>query len=164
MGVSGLGNLNARAASEATSTQQASQHFVAPWSNAHYRHIPPQVCAAKSSNKTGGSSTCTGSWENVGSVKVSCAAGKLVLSLQGERGYSLGDMVDVVATCDNSAFTSLSSCQIANSGNTTVTAVAGGIQVASSDWNDQCVCASSRRRPVMKLTVNDVIAGAACQG
>ena len=105
---------------------------------------------------------CVDEWHNVGSVQVTCSDGKLALTLQEERGFVLGDVVDVVATCANSAMSQKSSCSIANGASTVVAAVPGGVQVASSDeWDDKCVCKETERRPVLKLQVNDVIAGAA---
>lgn len=74
----------------------------------------------------------------------------------------VGPTMDVVATCGNSAFTQMSSCSIANGANTTVTAVAGGVDVTSSEWDAACVCNDTGRRPVIKVSVADVIAGAAC--
>lgn len=123
--------------------------------------LPPKAAKGAASKKP---APCVKQWSTIGHVIVSCAAGKLSLTMAEERGYMLGDAVDVVATCENSAFTSLSSCTIANAANTTVTAVAGGVEVSSSEWDEQCVCGALKRRPVIKLAFKDIIAGAACQG
>lgn len=106
---------------------------------------------------------CTQEWRNVGSVQVACSAGKLVLSSQEERGFVMGDLLDVVATCGNSAFTAKSSCNVANAAGTTVTRASGVTELASPEWDNACVCKDTGRRPVVKIVVNDVIAGAACQ-
>ena len=115
----------------------------------------PKPTTAKASN-------CVSGWQNAGSVQVSCSAGQLALSMAEEKGFVLGTNIDVVATCGNSPFTQMSSCSIANAAGTTVTPTATGVEVASPEWNDQCVCSGSGRRPVIKLAVHDVIAGAAC--
>lgn len=106
---------------------------------------------------------CVNEWQKVGSVQVSCSSGSLALSAQEERGFVMGEVFDVVATCGNSAFTAQSSCDVANAAGAAVTRGTGGTEVTSPEWDDECVCQGTGRRPVVKIVVNDVIAGAACQ-
>lgn len=76
----------------------------------------------------------------------------------------MGELYDVVASCGNSAFTQKSSCGIANSPGTTVTnAPGGGVEVTSPDWDAGCVCKDTGRRPVLKISITDIISGASCQ-
>lgn len=118
------------------------------------------MCTQKAGNSTKG---CAGEWQQVGAVNVACSGGKLVLTTQSEKGFVMGDRIDVVATCGNSAFTAQSSCGVANAAGTSVAQGSGGTEVSSSEWDDNCVCKDTGRRPVLKIGVSDVISGAACQ-
>jgi len=72
----------------------------------------------------------------------------------------------VVATCSTSRMTDLSSCDLTNSASTVQTRVASAptaVALASSEWSSDCVCADTGRRPVMMITIPEVVVGAACK-
>jgi hypothetical protein len=69
----------------------------------------------------------------------------------------------IVATCGNSKFTSISSCNLANTAATAIANTAtGGVQLTSPDWDAGCLCKATGRRPVVMMQTADVVAGPSC--
>jgi hypothetical protein len=113
---------------------------------------------------------CANQVLNAGFATIACLApattnGSGILSLEFEsaRGFSVGRLGTVVATCSNSKFTSISSCNIANTNGTVVTNTpAGGVRLASSEWDAGCLCKATGRRPVVMVQAAQVVAGPSC--
>jgi hypothetical protein len=104
-----------------------------------------------------------------GSAAVSCAAGSGALSIEfvssstATRGFSVGRAHTITATCANSLTSTKSSCSISNNNGTVVApTLSGGVVVTSPEWDGQCVCRATGRRPVLLMRTAGVLSGAAC--
>ncbi|KIZ06033.1 hypothetical protein MNEG_1927 [Monoraphidium neglectum] len=126
------------------------------------------VCVSKPSKRN--PAKCANQVLNAGFATIACLApattnGSGILSLEFEsaRGFSVGRLGTVVATCTNSKFTSISSCNIANTNGTVVTNTpAGGVRLASAEWDAGCLCKATGRRPVVMVQAAQVVAGPSC--
>jgi len=117
----------------------------------------PQTCIPKKGRKT-----CKKQFVRAGTATVDCAAGSLQVNFTSEAGIVLGRAYDVVATCEVSALSDMSSCGVDNAGSTVKVASGAATALASTEWDSNCVCTRTRRRPTLKVTVPEVIVGAAC--
>jgi hypothetical protein len=79
-------------------------------------------------------------------------------------GYMITSTPSVVATCAGSRFSDMSTCSPASAAMVTTTAAASSVAMASAEWDSNCVCTATGRRPVMKVDVPKVVVGAACKG
>jgi hypothetical protein len=99
---------------------------------------------------------------HAGSATVNCVNGAITASFTAVKGVSLTGQKNVVASCENSAFSSPSSCGTTNKVFIARTATATGVALQSSDWDNACTCRSTGRRPVFTLTVPEVVMGSLC--
>jgi hypothetical protein len=96
-------------------------------------------------------------------VNFTAAAGAAIGGYSG--GYMITSEPNVVATCAGSRFSDMSTCSPASAAATvTTTAAASSVALASTEWDSNCVCTATGRRPVMKVDVPKVVVGAACKG
>jgi hypothetical protein len=87
------------------------------------------------------------------------------------KGVSLTGYKEVVATCEGSDFSDMGTCGGGSGGSgdaskadVTRTATPSTVQLRSpAQWDANCVCANTGRRPVMRIAVPEVVVGAACK-
>jgi hypothetical protein len=123
---------------------------------------PPQACIQGASGKT---SCSNRNFVTSGSADITCdAGGVLNVNFTSAKGVSLTGAKTVIASCDNSAFTSPSSCDITSKTATVRAAGPGAVVVNSPEWDSNCVCKNTGRRPTMIVNVPEVIVGSICTG
>jgi hypothetical protein len=114
--------------------------------------------------------TCHNRWLSAGSARVSCvpgvdgAPGTLQVNFTSNAGFMILGEKNVVATCGISKFSDMSSCGVANRATGFVrTSSAASVGLQSEEWDSQCVCTSTGRRPGLQIEVPEVVVGAACK-
>jgi hypothetical protein len=130
-------------------------------------HPRTQVCVPKPSRAN--SNKCVPKVLLAGNAAVSCPAGSGLIGVEftsaktSLSGFSVGRAHTVLASCANSPPNVKSSCGLAN-GNGTVVAptLTGGVSVSSPEWDGNCVCKATGRRPVLLIRTAEVVAGAGC--
>lgn len=89
-------------------------------------------------------------------TKLSCvpgtggAPGTLAANFTSAEGVLLGAR-SVVASCDVSALSDMGSCPSANKASVTRVDSLGGVALRSAEWDSNCVCLRTGRRPGFKV-------------
>ena len=121
----------------------------------------PALLQACIPGKNGG---CKNRMLNTALATVICDGGALVAKMAMKAGLSALASPIVVATCDVSAFRDAGSCTLANKA-TTVTTLGGGnsVTLQSTEWDANCVCARTGRRPAIMITLPQVYTPSTCR-
>jgi hypothetical protein len=145
------------------------QHLLAPYP--FTLSVATKACVYR----TPKSKKCRNKYVTSANAVVSCipgvggAPGTLAFNFTAATGgYLLTSTPTVVASCANSKFSDMSTCSMSNPASLAkgvlASATAPSTTLASAEWDSNCVCTATKRRPVMKVDVPQVLCGGACKG
>jgi hypothetical protein len=116
-----------------------------------------------------GGQGCTKKWLKSAATAVDCKAGApgqpgtLVYKFASEMGNIVRSGGNIVATCDADVIDGKARIQ-SNAPSTIVQSPsASQTTVSSPEWDENCVCKTSGRRPAMRVEVPGAVVGAACK-